>query len=133
MGRIVQGIKTFDGNRKVILDMTDRITKIIGTLVIPSTVNETSGQIIEPDFLNGTPFFFTQGNQTKKTGWKDGQNLWHGFYGHNNDSFYPIAEIAAYGVEVKFENTVMTWKVKRFQFDWVKIKNEQMLIHYGIY
>lgn len=130
---MINGLKTYDQNQNVILDLTDRITKIIGTIIIPASVSETSGQIVEPEFLNGTPFFFTQGNQTKKSGWIDGQNLWHGFYGHNEGSFYPIAEIAAYGVEVKFENTVMTWKVKRFQFDWVKIKNEKMMIHYGIY
>lgn len=128
-----QGLQCFDEQRNLIVDVTDRMTKILGTIAIPTNVNETSGQLVVPDLALGNPFYFTQGNEAKKSGWIDGQNVWHGFWGHDGGGFYPGAKFSAFKVSVIFDGITMSWSAAKFETAYISAFNNYIYLHYGIY
>lgn len=59
------GIQTFDASGNLILDLTDRITRLIGS-VVTGTV---AGSIVVPEFSQGTPFFAVVDTGVLSGGW----------------------------------------------------------------
>lgn len=128
-----QGLEVNGPNGEQIISLTDRLTKVLGTLVIPATVEEDSGMLEVPDLAFGTPFYFTTGNECLKKGYKDSRGWNHGFWIYDDGSFYPKYEIPAYEVQITFNGNIMDWYVKRYSKWWVGIKNQSFNIHYGVY
>lgn len=129
-----QGLEVNGPNGERIISLTDRITKILGTLVIPSSVEEDSGMLEVPDFAFGTPFYFTTGNECQKKGYIDDRGWRHGFWLLDDRvSYLPAYEIPAYEVTISFNGNIMDWHVKRYSKWWVGIKNSSFNIHYGVY
>lgn len=130
----MQGLQVFDEDGDLMLDVTDRVTKVLGQLVIPSTVMEDSGTIEVPGLALGVPFFFTMGNEAKKDGYIDAKGWKHGFWLRPEKGFYyPIYRIPAYQVTITFEGTKLHWHVKKYSQWWVSILNSSFNIVYGVY
>lgn len=51
----VAGLQIFDKNGKIILDLTDRINRVIGVLDIKNT---DEGSLMVEQFANGTPWYY---------------------------------------------------------------------------
>ncbi|MDS7966572.1 hypothetical protein RMB12_05975 [Acinetobacter sp. V117_2] len=128
-----QGLQCFDESGGLIVDVTDRMTKILGTIAIPTKLDKTSGQLVIPDLILGNPFYFTQGNEAKKSGWKDNQNVWHGFWGNNRGGFYPNAKFSGFKVSVTFDGMTMNWSASKFDKTYISPFNDYIYLHYGIY
>lgn len=51
-----QGLQCWDANGNLILDVTDRLTRVLGEVY---TGTSGSGTIIDNNFLNGTPWYIS--------------------------------------------------------------------------
>lgn len=130
----MQGLQIYDAEGDLTLDVSDRITKILGELVIPNTVEKDSGTLEVPELANGgTPFYFSLGNEAQKSGYRDPKGWSHGFWIRDDGSYYPAYEIPAYKVQVSFSGTTMSWSVEKYSRWWVGIKNSSFRILYGVY
>lgn len=132
----MQGLQVFDEDGDAVLDVTDRVTKILGEIIIPKDMEVGSGSIVDPNITTGTPFYFCVGNETLKSGNIDPKGWHHGFWQKTNDAgvgYYPVYEIPAYNVDVQFNGTRVDWSVEKYAKWWVNIKNESMRILYGVY
>lgn len=132
----MQGLQVFDEDGDAVLDVTDRVTKILGEIIIPKEMESGTGTIEVPDLVKGTPFFFCVGNEVLKSGYIDSKGWHHGFWQMSNAEgvgYYPTYEIAAYNVDVQFNGTTLTWTVEKYARWWVNIKNDFMRILYGVY
>lgn len=49
-----QGLQLFDGNGGVTLNITDRITRMVGSTTLPQ--NHGAGSVVVPEFARGTGF-----------------------------------------------------------------------------
>lgn len=133
----MQGLQVFDEQGVVTLDVTDRITKILGEVIIPKEVEQDTGSVVDPELALGTPFFFCVGNEALKDGYVDPKGWHHGFWRIANSGgsvgFYPGLEIPAYDVQVSFDGTTMNWSVSKYAKWWVTMKNTSFSILYGVY
>lgn len=50
-----QGLQVFGENGKLLLDVTDRLTRVLGEF----ETGTTDGSITDPDLLSGTPWYVT--------------------------------------------------------------------------
>lgn len=48
------GIKTWDASGNLIVDVTDRLTRILGYVTMPAN---SSGSVVDDGFLTGSPFY----------------------------------------------------------------------------
>jgi hypothetical protein len=51
-----QGLQCFDENGNIILDVTGRITRVLGRF----NTGTSPGSLVDPNLLAGTPWYFTQ-------------------------------------------------------------------------
>ena len=98
-----QGLQCWDASGNLVLDVTDRLTRILGEV----GTGTTSGSVNDANFATGTPWFFVRDNSPQtfdESGiatnypcriWIDGNTLNWEF---STSTAYPISRNILYGV-----------------------------------
>lgn len=125
------GLETYDETGKLIIDVTTRLTKLIGYIELPIDLLEGSGEIVNDDFLLGNPFYFTQGNFADKVGT---DTDWHRgvWFDNNTQLFSPRAELYARIISVTFTGNKMTYSFTSSHPTWLPARSLCKL-YYGVY
>lgn len=97
-----QGLQCFDANGNLILDVTDRLTRILGEV----NTGTTSGSMVDNNFLSGSPFYLVQTTLTdfKRTAVPisvsiSGNTLsWSFVHSYRGASYQLVPYIIVYGV-----------------------------------
>lgn len=127
----MQGLEVYDQNQQLVFGTTDRLTVILGSIIIPKDSPTISGTITEPALLKGTPFYFTVDNDILKNGYSDGRGWSHGWYQYNGTS-RPTTCFAAFGVDITFTGSTLSWTARNWNNGYANAKKD-VKIYYGVY
>ena len=129
----MQGLKTFDEQGRIIVDVTDRLTKIIGSITLEKALTSGSGVVTHADFTQGQPFYFVKGNFADKQGYIDGNNWKHGIWYDSTTQLYkPFQELTARRFDIQFYETRMEWSFTMNNARWLPARSNCQLF-YGVF
>lgn len=129
----MQGLRTFDEQGRIIVDVTDRLTKIIGSINLEKGLTSGSGVVNSADFSQGQPFYFVKNNFADKQGYKDGRDWNHGMWYRSNENLYlPYNDLPARRFDIQFYGTRMEWSFTMNNARWLPARSSCQ-IFYGVF
>ena len=129
----MQGLKTFDEQGNIIVDVTDRLTKIIGSIALEKSLTSGSGVVIHTDFTQGQPFYFVKNNFADKQGYIDGNGWIHGMWYKSDENLYlPYNDLPARRFDIQFNGTRMEWSFTMNNARWLPARSSCQ-IFYGVF
>ena len=129
----MQGLKTFDEQGRIIVDVTDRLTKIIGSITLAKELTSGSGVVTHADFTQGQPFYFVKNNFADKQGYIDRNGWKHGMWYNNTANLYmPFLDLPARRFEIQFHGVRMEWSFTMNNARWLPARSSCQ-IFYGVF
>ena len=129
----MQGLKTFDEQGRIIVDVTDRLTKIIGSITLEKGLTSGSGVVTHADFTQGQPFYFVKNNFADKQGYIDGKGWKHGMWYRDTENLYlPFHDLPARRFAIQFNGTRMEWSFTMNNARWLPARSSCQ-IFYGVF
>ena len=129
----MQGLRTFDEQGNIIVDVTDRLTKIIGSITLEKELTSGSGVVTHADFTQGQPFYFVKNNFADKQGYIDGNGWRHGMWYNDTENLYlPFHDLPARRFDIQFNGTRMEWSFTMNNARWLPARSSCQ-IFYGVF